>query len=276
MTFIKAGFEKEPKYYLPNVLRFLLRFKDPYSTEIVKYTLDAVIYNLWDNGFYAFSKTYDWKNPYKVKLLDLNAETIMALLELFEKTKDTYYLDYAVETGEWLIRCRKGDFYPVAETQKGAVGKPLVNVNSEIGEAMFYLYQFTRDGKFKDEAERLSSLLTPSHVVGDGKPFLLDLAYLVRFLSSMGKGKEVVKTILNEFFGGDVFYDVSLPHALSNGIGRFKLITENSILGQGLLRLQMTDQAKLIVDYFSSKYWNFAYFNQADLGSLVWMLNERT
>ncbi|ABP95111.1 conserved protein containing a thioredoxin domain-like protein [Metallosphaera sedula] len=272
----QGGFEKEPKYYLPNVLRFLLRFKDSYSMEIVKYTLDAVIYNLWDNGFYAFSKTYDWKNPYKVKLLDLNAEMIIALLETFAKTKDTYYLDYAVETGKWLMRSKKGDFYPIAETSQGMVGKPLLTVNSLIGEAMFYLYEFTNDESFRDEAERLSSLLKPSHVIGDGNPFLLDLAYLIRFLSSLGKGKEVVKVAFDQFFGGDAFYDVSLPHALSNGIGRFKLITDNSILGQGLVKLGLMEPAKQIANYFSTRYWNFTYFNQADFGLLVWMLNEHT
>ncbi|NON62492.1 thioredoxin family protein, partial [Acidianus sp. RZ1] len=108
-----GGFEKSPKYYLPNVLRFLLKMGDPYSLEVVKYTLDAAIYYLWDDGFYAYSKSEDWKDHSNVKLIDVNADMILTLIEAYKVTKDEYYLDYAIETGNWILQF--GDpFFPIA------------------------------------------------------------------------------------------------------------------------------------------------------------------
>ncbi|EHP70061.1 thioredoxin domain containing protein [Metallosphaera yellowstonensis MK1] len=272
-----GGFEKEPKYYLPNVLRFLMRIKgDPYPIEVVRYTLDAVIYNLWDDGFYSHSRTYDWKERSRTKLTDQNAEMILTLLDAYGTTNDSYYLDYAVETGRWLMGTRVGEFYPVAMVDGRARGPPLMTVNSLVGEALLQLHSFTGDPKFLNESLRLASLLKRrlSHDLrNEGPLFLLDLAYLLRFLSALNQGRELVNLALSQYFGGDAFYDVTLEHAKVNGIGRFKLITDNSILGQGLVRLGMRELANGVVDYFSRRYWNFAYFNQADLGLLVEMLH---
>jgi thiol-disulfide isomerase/thioredoxin len=273
-----GGFEKEPKYYLPNVLRFLLRDKkDPYSLEVVKYTLDAAIYNLWNGGFYAYAKKYDWSEPSKEKLLDINAEMVIALLEAYERTGDNYYLEYAIETGKWVLKNKDKEFYPVAIKEGEKVGGHYMHVNSEIGEMFYLLYKYSNIREFLEESTRLAKLLPEklSHNLEKDSPlFLMDVAYLLRFLSSMGKGKELIPKIKEIFYGGDAFFDVSLSMANEEKIGRFKLLTDNSVLAQGLLNLGYVDDASKIVNFFLKSFYEYAYFSQAEYGILLAMLNE--
>lgn len=272
-----GGFEKEPKYYLPNVLRFLLRNKDPYSLEVVKYTIDAAIYNLWDEGFYAYAKSYDWREPSREKLLDINSEMVIALLETYEKTTDKYYLDYAIETGKWILRQREEEFYPIAIVNGQAKGGYFMTVNSEIGEMFYLLYKYSKNPEFLKESERLSRVLPDrlSHNLEKDSPlFLIDVAYLLRFLSSVGKGTELIPKIKEMFSGEDAFYDVPLSLANEEKIGRFKLITDNSILAQAFLNLGIIKEAKNIAEFFLSSFYNYTYFSQADYGTLLVMMNE--
>lgn len=274
-----GGFEKEPKYYLPNVLEFLLHLKDEYALEVVKYTLDAVIYNLWDDGFYAYAKTYDWKEPTKVKLMDINAKMIEVLLETYDLTRDDYYLSYAIETANWVLKNKKGGYYPTAVIEGNLIEPFTLDVNSQIGKALIRAYKFAGDKKFLDEgkalAENLKLNLRHNLLKEDSPLFLIDLAHLVNFLSELNQGHEVVKIAYEKFYGGDAFYDVTLDLAINERIGRFKLITDNSILAQGLLKLGMVDEARKIAEYFSTNFYNFAYFNQADYANLLVMLIEK-
>ncbi|AWR95570.1 thioredoxin family protein [Acidianus brierleyi] len=271
-----GGFEREPKYYLPNVLRFLLRDKkDPYSLEVVKYTVDAVIYNLWNEGFYAYAKKYDWSEPSKEKLLDINAEMVITLLETYERTKDDYYLGYAIETGKWILKNRDREFYPIAVGEnKGGYYMP---VNSEIGEMFYLLYKYSNISKFLEESTRLAKILPEklSHNLESDSPlFLIDMAYLLRFLSSMGKGIELIPKIKDLFYGGDAFFDVPLSLAREEKIGRFKLLTDNSVLAQALLKLGVVNEATKIANFFLKSFYNYTYFSQAEYGMLLAMLNE--
>ncbi|EZQ01986.1 thioredoxin [Candidatus Acidianus copahuensis] len=269
-----GGFEKSPKYYLPNVLRFLLKMGDPYSLEVVKYTLDAAIYYLWDDGFYAYSKSEDWKDHSNVKLIDVNADMILTLIEAYKVTKDEYYLDYAIETGNWILQF--GDpFFPIAIVDGRKMGKPLLDVNSKVGEAIYNLYLLLEDKTFLQVAEKLARNLTvKSHVIGENGPiFLQDLSYLLRFLGNMGRGNHVLDYIMENFYGGDAFFDTTKDHAMSQMIGRFKLIDSNSVLAQALLSMGKIDLAQRISEYFLDKFQEFAYFSQADYGSLLASLN---
>lgn len=273
-----GGFEKEPKYYLPNVLKFLLTDKDPYSLEVVKYTLDAAIYNLWDDngGFFAYANTYDWKNPSKVKLADINAEMAMVLLETYKRTKDDYYLTYAVEVAKWMMEMKgKETFYQVSWIDGKGVGGQFLNVNSVVGEMFFMMYQQTKSPEFLEESIRLSEHVRLSHDLMTKSPFfLIDAAHLLRFYASIGKGKEILPEIKEMFYGGNAFYDVTKDHAERERIGRFKLITDNSILAQGLVRLGEIEEAKKIAEFFLDGFQDYAYFSQADYGTLLAMLRE--
>lgn len=274
-----GGFEKEPKYYLPNVLEFLLNVGDEYSIEVVKYTLDAVIYNLWDDGFYAYAKKYDWKEPSKVKLIDLNSKMVNVLFHVYEITHDDYYLSYAVETANWLLKIKKDDFYPTAIVEGKPIEPYTLDVNSQVGEALMKAYKITGDKKYLDESKSLAEKLKQSlrhNLLDPNSPlFLIDLAYLLNFLSEFNDGEEIIKLLYEKFYGGDAFYDITLGLALHDRIGRFKLITDNSILAQGLVKLGRIEDAKKIAEYFSSRFYNFAYFSQADYGNLLVILNER-
>ncbi|NON62493.1 thioredoxin, partial [Acidianus sp. DSM 29099] len=146
---------------------------------------------------------------------------------------------------------------------------------SKVGEAIYNLYLLLEDKTFLQVAEKLARNLTvKSHVIGENGPiFLQDLSYLLRFLGNMGRGNHVLDYIMENFYGGDAFFDTTKDHAMSQMIGRFKLIDSNSVLAQALLSMGKIDLAQRISEYFLDKFQEFAYFSQADYGSLLASLN---
>lgn len=275
-----GGFEKEPKYFLPNVLIFLIELGDNYSLEVAKYTAEAAIYYLWDEGFYPYAKSYDWKIHPNFKLLDVNAEAIIALLKLYEKTKDDYFLEYAIETGNWILKNKIDGLYPIAIVDRKIIKKYYIDVNSKIGEALIYLFKFTQDKKFLDEAislkNKLLSYSSWSHLLNSNVPlFFLDLAYLLRFLSYFKEGDIVINLAKSKYSSEDgTFYDVDFSIANEEMIGRYKIMFENAVFAQGLLNLGYFEEARKIADYFLDSFYQFNYVDQAEYGRLLVRLNE--
>jgi hypothetical protein len=262
---IEGGFEREPKFVSPEVLLLFMKFDDFYHQSMVTITLDKAIENLWGNpGFYLYSKTIDWKEPYMVKMADFNSLMIIALLKAYEKYKDEKYLDYAVKTGEFILSLvRKDGLIENGITLKGWDNRAFLSVNAIAGEALSELYEFTKDTKFKDEVDFLkgSLLNADSHLIGSRceNVYLMDLAYLLYFT----RDRVVLNTLRRYESASGAYYDITLEFAKRQRIGRFKFLLDNSILSLAFLRMGDKEYAKRIVDDLLESYGIYTYFNQA-------------
>ncbi|BFH73948.1 hypothetical protein SJAV_18920 [Sulfurisphaera javensis] len=262
----EGGFEKEPKYVSPEVLQLFLHFNDYYHKLMVEVTLDNAIEYLWDNGFYLFSKTIDWKEPYKAKLLDYNAEMVRTLLKAYEVVKDDTYLDYAIKTIEWILKKKDNQGYFINSEFLGKEDKrPFLNVNSNVGNALIEAYKFTEDEKYIEEAKELSDKLVISHRIDTlTPPYLIDIASYLSFLSKLDINKaKRLSVILQDYKGDKAYYDVTLNYAKENLIGRYHFLYDNTLLAEAFMNLGFIDEAKKIIDSFLASYGIYTYYNQA-------------
>lgn len=262
----EGGFEKEPKYVSPEVLQLFLRFKDYYHKLMVEVTLDNAIEYLWNDGFYLFSKSIDWKEPYTAKLLDYNAEMIKTLLKAYEVLKEDTYLDYAIKTVDWMIKRReKSGYFINCEFQGKEDKRPFLNVNANVGDALLQVYKLTDDDKYFEIAKDLEEKLIISHRLDKNTTtYLIDIASYLRFLSKIDQNKaRKLLGVLNDYEGAEAYYDVTLKYAKDNLIGRYYFLYDNSILAETFINLGFLDKAKKIIDSFLSSYGIFTYFNQA-------------
>ncbi len=267
---INGGFEREPKFVSTEVLKLFLKFDDFYHTSMVVTTLDNAISNLWDDGFYIYSITNDWKTPYKAKLYDFNAELVISLLEAYKKVGDDSYLDYAVKTAEWMIRNRRSDgLFPNAEVMGKVDNRAFLNVNSVVGESLIRLYKETDDSKYLDIAKELydkivSRKLTHNLDNSNSPLFLIDIARFLNFSSYLKKdNKEILKISSNYESDRGAYYDVTLEHANEERIGRYTFLYDNSILALAFINLGMINEAKKILDSLMESFIIYTYFNQA-------------
>jgi len=263
----EGGFEKEPKHVAPEVLRFFLEIDDYYHKAMVEVTLDSAIEFSWDDGFYLYSKSIDWKDPYKAKLLDYNAEMIRTLIKAYNVLKSDVYLDYAIKTAEWLLRKRnnKNGFFMNSEFLGKEDKRPFLNVNANVGIALLEVYNATKDDKFLDALKDLEDKIVISHNMDTlSSPYLIDIAFYINFLSKLNseKAKKIVR-FLNDYKGDNVYYDVTLSFANENLIGRYAFLYDNTILAEAFVNLKMIEEAKKIVDSFLDSYSIYTYFNQA-------------
>lgn len=267
---IEGGFEREPKHISPEVLRLFLKIKDTYHMGMVIFTLQKAIENIWNNGFYAFSKSKDWKEPYKAKLVDLNSQMINILIEVYRMTKDDFFLEYAIKTGDWLLSIRDRDgHFPVGVFEENRVGGHYLSVNAMAIEALNEIYTVTGDEKYL-----LKPNFTLNHNLHDlSSPlFLYDIVFLLRLLEKRKNYEEVKKILellIERYYGNNAFYDVTEDFARENRIGRYQFLYDNSILGQILLKIGKEELAKNIATTLASSYYIYTYFNQAEFAILL-------
>ncbi|BCU68817.1 thioredoxin domain-containing protein [Stygiolobus caldivivus] len=279
---ISGGFEREPKFVSPEVLKLFLKFNDFYHQSMVSITLDNAIDYLWDNGFYLFSKSIDWKEPYKVKMSDFNASMVMILLDAYKTIKDDKYLDYAIKTGEFLKSMTRDDGLIMNGVAFDKVDtRPFMHVNALVLEAFYTL------GDYEDYSERAKLLLellsrSGNHRVDNPESplYLFDIAHLLRALTLAREDSltRKVSSILGHYYGGGGYYDVTLEFAEREGIGRFKFIYDNSVLAEALINLGRVDDARKIILDILPSYVYYSYFNQAQfalvLGEILGKFNN--
>ena len=262
---ISGGFEREPKFVAPEVLRLFLKFKDFYHQTMVTVTLDNAIEHLWDNGFYLFSKTLDWKEPYKVKMVDFNASMVEILLEAYKVLNDDKYLDYAIKTGEFLKSMIRDDGLAMNCIAFGKTDpRPFAHVNALVLEAFYSLREYEDFSEhYKQLSENLSKVR--NHRIDDPTSplYLLDIAHLLRACQSN------VESLLPQYYGSGAYYDVPLDFAIREGIGRFKFLYDNSVLAEAFIRRGRVEEAKMIVKDILPSYIYYTYFNQAQFALIL-------
>ncbi|WP_245598552.1 thioredoxin domain-containing protein [Sporocytophaga myxococcoides] len=130
-----GGMDKEPKFPMPTLYFFLLRYyhltKDDLALRQLVLTLDEMakggIYDQIGGGFARYSTDAEWFAPHFEKMLCDNGQLMALYSEAYTLTKNTTYKEVVRETYEWLKRemtSSEGGFYSALDADsEGVEGK---------------------------------------------------------------------------------------------------------------------------------------------------------
>ena len=163
-----GGFERSPKFPMPSVWQFLMRYsfesKDEKSLSHLKYTLDKMaiggIYDQLGGGFARYSVDGEWFCPHFEKMLYDNGQLVSLYAQAYTYTKEQLYKETVFETINWLKRemtSPEGGFYSALDADsEGVEGKFYVWTKSEIDEILgegseefCKIYQITEQGNWE-------------------------------------------------------------------------------------------------------------------------------
>lgn len=166
--FEKGGMNRSPKFPMPSIWKFLLRYyavtKDKRALEHLKHTLDRValggIYDTIGGGWTRYSTDEDWKVPHFEKMLYDNGQLTSLYSEAYALTKDGLYKEKVHETIEWLERemmSDEGGFYSALDADsEGEEGKFYIWTKAEIEEVLgedsadfCKVFDFTEEGNWE-------------------------------------------------------------------------------------------------------------------------------
>ncbi len=107
-----GGFGRAPKFPTPHNLLFLMRVNTaenkPEALQMVEHTLKAMsaggIFDHIGGGFSRYSTDEKWLVPHFEKMLYDNALLMLAYLEAFQLTQNSYYADIAKRTADYVLR----------------------------------------------------------------------------------------------------------------------------------------------------------------------------
>ncbi len=163
-----GGIEKAPKFVMPSIWLFLLRYhagtKNETSLEMVVQTLKQMayggIYDQLAGGFSRYSVDTEWFAPHFEKMLYDNGQLLSLYSEAYAITKDPLFRDVVYQTVDWLTNEMKhpeGGFYSALDADsEGVEGKFYTWTSEEITEilgesapAFLAYYQSTEEGNWE-------------------------------------------------------------------------------------------------------------------------------
>ena len=143
-----GGFERSPKFPMPSVWQFLLRYahlqKDEIALNHLKFTLNKMaiggIYDQLGGGFARYSVDGEWFCPHFEKMLYDNGQLVSLYAQAHTLTQEPLYKEVVYETIGWLSRemtSPEGGFYSALDADsEGVEGKFYVWTKAEIGEIL--------------------------------------------------------------------------------------------------------------------------------------------
>ncbi len=170
-----GGMDKAPKFIMPSVWQWLLRYyritQDEAALLQLNLTLKRIvrggIYDQVGGGFARYSVDAYWFAPHFEKMLYDNAQLISLYSEAFAVTKDEEYKTVVYECFEWLQREMMSDhgaFYSALDADsEGVEGKYYIWKKDEIerivedeAELLCYYYNITEEGNWEHGANILN------------------------------------------------------------------------------------------------------------------------
>jgi len=165
-----GGFNRAPKFPLPNNWQFILRyahhFKDDAAHVAIKLTLEKMafggIYDHLGGGFARYSVDGSWHVPHFEKMLYDNAQLVSLYSETYQYSPNELYKKVVFETLDWVKRemtSEEGGFYSALDADsEGVEGKFYTFTKTEIQEVLvqdaelFCLYyNITDSGNWQEE-----------------------------------------------------------------------------------------------------------------------------
>ncbi len=163
-----GGIEKAPKFVMPSVWHFLLRYyfstKNNDALNMVTHTLRQMAYGgLYDQlggGFSRYSVDAEWFAPHFEKMLYDNAQLLSLYAEAYAVTKDELFKQVVYETTDWLkneMTHPGGGFYSALDADsEGVEGKfytwteeEIKSVLDEQSELIANYYHVTPEGNWE-------------------------------------------------------------------------------------------------------------------------------
>ncbi len=163
-----GGIEKAPKFVMPSIWLFLLRYhagtKNETSLKMVIHTLKQMayggIYDQLAGGFSRYSVDAEWFAPHFEKMLYDNGQLLSLYSEVYTITKDPLFRDVVYQTVEWLTNEMKhpeGGFYSALDADsEGVEGKfytwtadEIKEILDESTQAFLTYYQSTEEGNWE-------------------------------------------------------------------------------------------------------------------------------
>lgn len=163
--FTEGGLDKAPKFIMPSIWLFLLRYyhlrKNPKTLEMLHLTLKKIaaggIYDQIGGGFARYSVDGQWFAPHFEKMLYDNGQLLSLYAEVYRETKEPTYERIIRETISWLERemtSPQGGFFSA------------LDADSEGEEGKFYTWQY--DELKNLSAEEIKLLTDFYHVTPEG------------------------------------------------------------------------------------------------------------
>lgn len=171
---IDGGYNRAPKFPLPNNWQFMLRYahlmKDDAAHTAVRITLQKMafggIYDQLGGGFARYSVDGKWHVPHFEKMLYDNAQLISLYSEAYQYTPDPIYRDIVYESLNFVEReltSAENGFYSALDADsEGIEGKFYTFTKDEIkailnkDEDLFCIYyQITDEGNWEEEGTNI-------------------------------------------------------------------------------------------------------------------------
>jgi uncharacterized protein YyaL (SSP411 family) len=166
---LKGGMDRAPKFPMPSIYRFLLRYFDitqhPEALAHIELSLNRIalggIYDHVGGGWARYSVDDEWFIPHFEKMLYDNAQLLSIFSEGYALTKNSLYADRITKTISWLkteMQNPDGGFYSALDADsEGVEGKFYIwkkaELQSILGEDFEWfsgLYNISANGNWED------------------------------------------------------------------------------------------------------------------------------